>query len=169
MPFKVGTSAYILHRLKKVEWGIMAKSVRRRGRKGAARKAPVTAKRKTAQLGVTPGKIRALVYNLSTQELDELIKVAIGRKNGVMATARASFLDEVKTRAASLGMSLADLVGLGSGKAAGKKAYVAGSRSPAKNTEIPKPARPGLGAAGQRDGSPSWRRRGANGTNLRSS
>ena len=132
MPFKVGTSAYILHRLKKVEWGIMAKSVRRRGRKGGARKAPVTAKRKTAQLGVTPGKIRALVYNLSTQELDELIKVAIGRKNEVMATARASFLDEVKTKAASLGMSLADLVGLGSGKAAGKKAYVAGSGSPAK-------------------------------------
>lgn len=55
-----------------------------------------------------------------------------GCKNEVMATARASFLDEVKTRAASLGMSLADLVGLGSGKAAGKKAYVAGSGSPAK-------------------------------------
>ena len=132
MPFKVGTSAYILHRLKKVEWGIMAKSVRRRGRKGGARKAPVTAKRKAAQLGVTPGKIRALVYNLSTQELDELIKVAIGRKNEVMATARASFLDEVKTKAASLGMSLADLVGLGSGKAAGKTAYIAGSGPPAK-------------------------------------
>lgn len=168
MPFKAGTSAYILHRLKKVEWGIMSKSVRRRSRKGAARKAPVTAERKAAQLGVTPGKIRALVYNLSTQELDELIKVAIGRKNEVMATARASFLDEVKTKAASLGMSLADLVGLGSGKAAGKTAYIAGSGR-RQNTEIPKPARPGLGAAGQRDGSPSWRRRGTNGTNLRSS
>src|ERR1051325_6624181 len=76
MPFKAGTSAYILHRLKKWNVGIMAKSVRRRGRKGAARKAPITAKRKAAQLGVMPGKIRALVYNLSTQELDELIKVA---------------------------------------------------------------------------------------------
>ena len=67
---------------------------------------------------MTPDKIRALVYNLSTQELEELIKIATGRKNEAMATARASFLDEVKAKAASLGMSLADLVGLGGGKTA---------------------------------------------------
>ena len=96
----------------------MAKAVRGRGRKGAARKAPTTAKRKAAQPGVTPDKIRALVYNLSTQELKELIKIATGRKNEAMATARASFLDEVKAKAAGLGMSLADLVGLGGGKTA---------------------------------------------------
>jgi DNA-binding protein H-NS len=99
----------------------MAKAVRGRGRKGAARKAPTTAKRKAVQPDVTPDKIRTLVYNLSTQELEDLIKIATGRKNEAMATARASFLDEVKTKAASLGMSLADLVGLGGGgqKAAG--------------------------------------------------
>jgi DNA-binding protein H-NS len=65
----------------------------------------------------------ALVYNLSTQELDELIKVATGRKNEELASEKASFLDEVKARAATLGMSLADLVGLGGGKTArGQKA-----------------------------------------------
>jgi DNA-binding protein H-NS len=69
---------------------------------------------------VTPDKIRALVYNLSTPELDELIKVATGRKNEELANAKASFLDEVKARAAALGMSIADLIGLGGGqKAAG--------------------------------------------------
>ena len=98
----------------------MAKAVQWRGRKGAARKAPTTAKRKAAQPNVTPDKIRALVYNLSTPELDELIKVATGRKNEELANAKASFLDEVKARAATLGMSIADLVGLGGGqKAAG--------------------------------------------------
>ena len=92
----------------------MAKAVRGRGRK-VARKTPAMAKRKSAQPGVTPDKIRALVYNLSAQELEELIKIATGRKNEAMATARASFLDEVKAKAASFGISLADLVGLGDG------------------------------------------------------
>jgi DNA-binding protein H-NS len=71
---------------------------------------------------VTSDKFRALIYNLSAPELDELIKVATGRKNDELATAKASFLDEVKARASSLGVSLADLVGLGSGKKAGKAA-----------------------------------------------
>jgi DNA-binding protein H-NS len=70
--------------------------------------------------GATSDKIRSLVYNLSAQELDELIKAATGRKNEEVASARASFLDEVKARAATLGMSLADLVGLGSGRKDGK-------------------------------------------------
>ena len=99
----------------------MAKTVRGRTRKGASRKAPAPAKRKTAKPAVTTDKITALVYNLSTQELDELIKVATGRKNEEMASARASFLQEVRARAATLGMSLADLVGLG-GKQDGKSA-----------------------------------------------
>jgi DNA-binding protein H-NS len=77
-------------------------------------------KRKVAKPGGTPDKIRALVYNLSAQELDHLIKVATGRKNEEIANARASFLDEVKARAATLGMSLADLVGFGGGKVAGQ-------------------------------------------------
>ncbi len=100
----------------------MAKTVRGRTHKVAARKAPAPAKRKTAKPAVTTDKIRALVHNLSAQELDELIKVATGRKNEEMAGARASFLQEVKARAATLGMSLADLVGLGGeqdGKSAG--------------------------------------------------
>jgi DNA-binding protein H-NS len=109
----------------------MAKAVRSR-RKNAARKAPTMAKRKAAQPGVTSAKIRALVYNLSTQELDELITVAVARKNEEMTTARASFLDDVKAKAASLGMSLADLVGLGNGRAAVKETSAGGSGPPAK-------------------------------------
>ena len=109
----------------------MAKTVRGRRRKAAARKAPAPAKRKTAKPAVTTGKIRALVYNLSTQELDELIKVATGRKNEEMASARASFLQEVSARAATLGMSLADLVGLG-GKQDGKSAADEGAPATAK-------------------------------------
>src|SRR5690348_12771265 len=93
----------------------MAKTVRGRTRKVAARKASAPEKRKTTKPAVTIDKIRALVYNLSIQELDELVKVATGRKNEEMASARARFLQEVKATAASLGMSLADLVGL-SGK-----------------------------------------------------
>ena len=49
----------------------------------------------------------------------EASRFATGRKNEEMANARASFLGEVKARAATLGISLADLVGLGSRKQAG--------------------------------------------------
>lgn len=103
----------------------MAKAARGRGRKTAARKAPVPAKRKTTTPRLSSNKFRALVYNLSVQELDELIKVATGRKNEELASAKASFFDEVRARAASLGISLADIVGLGGGekddKAAGNR------------------------------------------------
>jgi len=92
----------------------------------------VAARRRSAQSGVTSAKIRALVYNLSSRELDELIQIAAARKNEEVTTARASFLDEVRAKAASLGMSLADLVGLGNGKATRKKASPAGSAAPAK-------------------------------------
>jgi DNA-binding protein H-NS len=109
----------------------MAKAVRGRTRKVAARKAPVPAKRKAAKPGVTTDKIRALVYNLPTQELDELIRLATGRKNEEMASARASFLHEVKARAATLGMSLADLVRLG-GQQDGKSKVDEGAPSAAK-------------------------------------
>ena len=107
----------------------MAKITRRHARKAAVRKPPAPAKRKTAKPGVTSDKIRALVYNLSAPELDELIKVAIGRKNEEVASARVSFLEEVKARATSLGMSLADLVGLGSDQKDGK--------APAEGSELP--------------------------------
>jgi DNA-binding protein H-NS len=95
----------------------MAKVVRGRTPKTAKPKAPVTAKRKAAGVPLTSAaKFKALVDNLTTTELDELIKAATARKNEEIAGARASFLDEVKAKAASLGMSLADLVGLGSAK-----------------------------------------------------
>lgn len=98
----------------------MAKAVRAGTRK-TARKTSTPARRQQAKPGLSSDKFRALVYNLSTQELEELIKVAQGRKNDELASAKASFLDEVKAKAATLGMSLADLVGLGGGgqKAAG--------------------------------------------------
>jgi DNA-binding protein H-NS len=97
----------------------MAKAVRAGTRK-TARKTSTPARRQQAKPGLSSDKFRALVYNLSTSELDELIKVATGRKNEELANAKASFLDEVKARAATLGMSIADLVGLGGGqKAAG--------------------------------------------------
>ena len=97
----------------------MAKAVRAGTRK-TARKTSTPARRQQAKPGLSSDKFRALVYNLSTSELDELIKVATGRKNEELANAEASFLDEVKARAATLGMSIADLVGLGGGqKAAG--------------------------------------------------
>ncbi|MFY9959218.1 H-NS family nucleoid-associated regulatory protein [Bradyrhizobium sp.] len=101
----------------------MAKAVRGRAPKTKARKAPVPAKRKAAAVPQTSAaKFKALVDNLTTTELDELMKAATARKNEEIAGARASFLDEVKAKAASLGMSLADLVGLGSGKAAKSQA-----------------------------------------------
>src|ERR1700733_708681 len=98
----------------------MARAVRAGTRK-TARKTSTPARRQQAKPGLSSDKFRALVYNLSTQELEELIKVAQGRKNDELASAKASFLDEVKAKAATLGMSLADLVGLGGGgqKAAG--------------------------------------------------
>ena len=95
----------------------MAKAVRGRPPKTAKRKAPVPAKRKAAAV-TSAAKFKALVDNLTSTELDELIKASTARKNAEIAGARASFLDEVKTKAASLGMSLVDLVGLGSGEAA---------------------------------------------------
>ena len=95
----------------------MARAVRGRRRKTAARKITTPANRKQAKPSPASDKLRALVYNLSAEELDELLKAATKRKNEEIASARASFLDEVKARAATLGMSLADLVGLGGGKA----------------------------------------------------
>ena len=96
----------------------MAKAVRAGSRK-TARKTSTLARHQPAKSGLSSDKFRTLVYNLSTQELDDLIKVASGRKNEELASEKASFLDEVKARAATLGMSLADLVGLGGGKTAG--------------------------------------------------
>jgi hypothetical protein len=86
---------------------VMAKVVRGRTPKTAKPKAPVTARRKAAGVPLTSAsKFKALVDNLTTTELDELIEAATARKNEEIAGARASFLDEVKAKAASLGMDL---------------------------------------------------------------
>jgi DNA-binding protein H-NS len=107
----------------------MPKTVQGRPRKATARKAPAPAKRKAAPAPLTSSdKFKALVSSLTSAELDDLIKAATGRKNEEIASTRASFLDEIKTRAASLGMSLVDLVGLGNVKAGPKSK--AGSLAP---------------------------------------
>jgi DNA-binding protein H-NS len=126
----------------------MAKAVRGRAPKKAARKASVSAKRKAAAVPLTSAaKFKALVDNLTTAELDELIKAATARKNDQIAGARASFLDEVKAKAASLGMSLADLVGLGNGKAA--------KSQPARTATTPKYRDPETGATWSGRGYPA--------------
>ena len=58
-------------------------------------------KRKAAAAPLTSAaKLKMLVDNLTAKDLDELIKIATDRKNAEIAGARASFLDEVKSRAA---------------------------------------------------------------------
>ena len=60
----------------------MAKAVRGRPRKKAARKAPVPVKRKAAAAPLTSAaKLKMLVDNLTAKDLDELIKIATDRKN----------------------------------------------------------------------------------------
>src|ERR1700733_12428706 len=112
----------------------MAKTVRGRPRKTAARKAPAPATRKAAPARLTSSeKFKSLVSSLTTAELDELIKAATGRKSEEIASAKASFLDEVKARAASLGMSLVDLIGMGGKAGPGPK-----GESPAAKYRNPK-------------------------------
>ena len=66
----------------------MAKAVRGRPPKTAKRKAPVPVKRKAAAAPLTSAaKFKALVDNLTTTELDELIKAATARKNEEIAGA----------------------------------------------------------------------------------
>src|SRR4051812_46240156 len=97
----------------------MAKATRGRlRRKTPARKVRAPTKRRATSPHVQSDKLKALVYNLTTAELDELIRPATGRKNEHIASAKASFLVEVRAKAASLGMSLAELVSLGAGELA---------------------------------------------------
>jgi DNA-binding protein H-NS len=86
----------------------MAKTARVPARKTAAVKKP------------TPIKTDAMVADLTVAQLDALIKAANARRDTLLAGARTSFIDEVKSKAASLGMSLADLIGQGPKKAAPK-------------------------------------------------
>ena len=104
----------------------MAKAARKQIRKFPAPKAPI---RKTAKrIPPPPDKFQAMVANLNVSDLDALIKAATDRKNDQLAGARASFVDEVKARAASLGMSLMELVGQGPAKATTGKANTDSAR-----------------------------------------
>jgi DNA-binding protein H-NS len=96
----------------------MAKGIRRPARKAfrKSRKSPIPIDRRGLP-PVASSKAIAAVENLSVPELDALIKAATAKRDELMAGERASFVDEIKARAANLGMSLADLVGLGGGAA----------------------------------------------------
>jgi DNA-binding protein H-NS len=110
----------------------MAKAVQKRGRKTATQKT----RRKTAAQRVPSDKLRVLVNNLSAPELDQLIKFANERKSEEVASAKASFFAEVKSKAASLGVSLAELASLGA-KAVGIRKD-SGRASPAAKYRNPK-------------------------------
>jgi DNA-binding protein H-NS len=84
--------------------------------------ARVPARKTAAVKKKTPTKTDAMVADLTVAQLDALIKAATARRDTLLAGARTSFIDEVKSKAASLGMSLADLIGQGPKKAAPKTA-----------------------------------------------
>lgn len=97
----------------------MAKATRGRRKKAVAKKRSPT--RKVARKTDASSKFASTVERMTVPELDALILAATARKDAHMAGARASFLDEVRAKAASLGMSLMDLVGQGASRVTGKK------------------------------------------------
>ena len=142
----------------------MAKAVRGRPRKKAARKAPVPVKRKAAVAPLTSAaKLEMLIDNLTAKDLDELIKIATDRKNAEIAGARASFLDEVKSRAAKF---LGSRLPTSSASEARRARRLAPDRLP--NIAIPLLERPGRAVAVRQNGSPSSRLKGKSGRNSRS-
>lgn len=81
--------------------------------KVARRPQNAPAKRKLVhkQAGTQSGDIQSVVAKLTVPGLDALIKAATERRNQQLAVERASFLNEVKAKAASLGIPLSDLLG----------------------------------------------------------
>jgi hypothetical protein len=55
--------------------------------------------------------ISSFVNRLALEELEQLVEAAAARRDELRRSARAAFFHEVKARAASLGVSLADLTG----------------------------------------------------------
>jgi DNA-binding protein H-NS len=116
----------------------MAKGTRRQTRKASrkTRKAPVPTTRR-GRPPATSSKATATIESLTLPELDALIKAATAKRDKLMTGARASFVDEVRARAASLGMSLADLAGL-SGRAVPQSSGAA--RAPRRDARRKSPA-----------------------------
>jgi DNA-binding protein H-NS len=97
-----------------------AKAKRRTPRK---QKSAVSGSRKTGSIG-------SFVNGLELEELNRLVDMAVARRDELRSAARDAFLEEVKNRAANLGVRLTELVGLkpdrgrratSSGKAGGRR------------------------------------------------
>jgi DNA-binding protein H-NS len=59
-------------------------------------------------------KIISFVNGLELEELNRLVELAAARRDELRSAARGAFLEEVKLRAANLGVRLTELAGLGS-------------------------------------------------------
>jgi DNA-binding protein H-NS len=73
-----------------------------------------------------PAQIRTFVDKLEIAELEALLRAASERKQRLLTEARASFLAEMRARAADLGVPLSQLAQTAGGRGGAKKA--AGSR-----------------------------------------
>ena len=134
----------------------MAKSSRRQTRKTFRK--PRKASRPSARGTRSPvasSKAASMVESLTLRELDALINAATAKRGELMAGERASFVDEVKARAASLGMSLADLPGLGS-RAVPQSSRVAGPKMAGRRkSPAPKYRNPATGETWSGRGRPA--------------
>jgi DNA-binding protein H-NS len=110
------------------------------------KKAAIAAKRSRPRKKATPKKaalsaggrrqsnpISSFVNRLALEQLEQLVEAAAARRDELRRSARAAFFHEVKARAASLGVSLADLTGSrGKKAAAAEQSKAAGVRQRAK-------------------------------------
>jgi DNA-binding protein H-NS len=96
-----------------------------------------------------------MVENLTLPELEALMRAATAKRDELMAGARASFVDEVKARAASLGMSLADLAGLGGGALARSLGAARPKRDARRKSPAPKYRNPATGETWSGRGRPA--------------
>jgi DNA-binding protein H-NS len=75
--------------------------------------------------------ISSFVNRLALEELEQLVETATARRDELRRSARAAFFHEVRARAASLGVSLADLTG-SRGQRTAEQSKGAGVRQRAK-------------------------------------
>ncbi len=134
----------------------MAKGIRRPARKRLAKrgKAAISVIRR-GRPPAASSKAAAMVENLTLPELDALMRAATAKRDELMAGARASFVDEVKARAASLGMSLADLAGLGGGTLARSSSAARLKRDARRKSPAPKYRNPATGETWSGRGRPA--------------
>jgi DNA-binding protein H-NS len=122
----------------------MGLRARKKDRKGPKRVIRTVAKRQSARrasaVGV-PGQIRRFVEKLGFSDLEALIQAASERKQKLLTGARASFLSEIRMRAASLGLSLAQVIQPGTAGRAGSSGRKAQDAKPqrrkAGQTSVP--------------------------------